>query len=74
MCHGKNNFVRGNSHINGIESFRVNTGTRLVKFKGIDKKMFNLYLKECEHRFNQRGEGMYQFFLKLFRVKYLKLS
>ncbi len=31
--------VRGNSHINGIESFWGYAKTRLVKFKGMDKKM-----------------------------------
>ena len=55
MNHGKNEFVRGNSHINGIESFWGYAKTRLVKFKGMDKKMFNLNLKECEFRFNHRG-------------------
>ena len=50
--HGKNEFVRGNSHINGIESFWGYAKTKLVKFKGMDKKMFNLHLKECEWRFN----------------------
>jgi len=57
--YGKNEFVRGNSHINGIES--------LVKFHGIDKKTFNLHLKECEFRFNNRGENLYKLLLKIFR-------
>jgi transposase len=72
--HGKNEFVRGNSHINGIESFWGYAKTRLVKFKGMDKNMFNLHLKECEFRFNQRGKDMYQILLKLFRDEPLKLS
>jgi len=72
--HGKNEFVRGSSHINGIESFWGYAKTRLVKFKGMDKKMFNLHLKECEFRFNNRGEDMYQILLKIFRNKPLKLS
>ncbi len=72
--HGKNEFVRGNSHINGIESFWGYAKTRLVKFKGMDKKMFNLHLKECEFRFNNRGEDMYQNLLKIFRDEPLKLS
>ena len=72
--HGKNEFVRGNSHINGIESFWGYVKTRLVKFKGMDKKMCNLHLKECEFRFNHRGEDMYQILLKLFRNEPLKLS
>jgi transposase-like protein len=36
--HGKNEFVRGKSHINGIESFWSYAKIRLVKFRGIDKK------------------------------------
>jgi len=36
--------------------------------------MFNLHLKECEFRFNQRGENMYQDLLKLFRDEHLKSS
>jgi transposase-like protein len=48
----KNEFARGHSYINGIESFWGYARTRLVKFKGMDKKMFNLHLKKCEFRFN----------------------
>ena len=71
--HCKNEFVRGNSHINGIESFWGYAKTRLVKFKGMDKKMFNLHLKECEFRFNNRGKDMYQILLGIFRKESLKL-
>jgi len=72
--HGKSEFAQGNAHINGIESFWGYEKNRLVKFKGMDKSMFNLHLKECEFRFNQRGEDMYQILLKLFRNDPLKLS
>ena len=34
----KNEFARGNYHINGIESFLGYAKIRLVKFKGMDKK------------------------------------
>jgi len=61
--HGKNEFVRGKSHINGIESFWSYAKIRLVKFRGIDKKNFNLHLKECEFRFNNRGEDLYKILL-----------
>jgi len=44
--HGANEFVRGNSHINGIESFWSYAKIRLVKFHGMDKRTFNLHLKE----------------------------
>jgi transposase len=43
--HSKNEFARGNSHINGIESFWGYAKTRLVKFKGMNKNMFELHLK-----------------------------
>ena len=72
--HGKNEFVRGKSHINGIESFWSYAKIRLVKFRGIDKKNFNLHLKECEFRFNHRGEDLYKLLLKIFRKEPLKLS
>jgi len=72
--HGKNEFVRGKSHINGIESFWSYAKIRLVKFRGIDKKNFNLHLKECEFRFNHRGEDLYKILLEIFRKEPLKLS
>ncbi|MDR0579702.1 MAG: IS1595 family transposase, partial [Campylobacteraceae bacterium] len=39
----------------------------LVKFRGLDKKSFNLHLKECKFRFNHRGEDLYKILLKNFR-------
>ena len=69
--HGKNEFARGN---NGIESFWGYAKTRLVKFKGMDKKMFNLHLKECEFRFNNRKQNIYKILLEIFRKESLKLS
>jgi transposase len=65
--HGKNEFVRGNSHINGIESFWSYAKIRLVKFHGMDKRTFNLHLKEGEFRFNNRGQDLYKLLLKIFR-------
>ena len=65
--HSKNEFARGNAHINGIESFWGYAKTRLVKFKGMNKNMFNLHLKECEFRFNNRKENLYQILLQNFR-------
>ena len=72
--HGKNEFVRGRSHINGIESFWSYAKIRLFKFRGIDKKNFNLHLKECEFRFNNRGKDLYKVLLEIFRNNPLKLS
>jgi hypothetical protein len=39
--HGKNEFARGNAHINDIESFWGYAKIRLVKFKGMNKKIAN---------------------------------
>ena len=62
--HGKNEFARGNSHINGIESFWGYAKTRLVKFKGMNKNMFKYHLKECEFRFNNREQDLYKILLQ----------
>jgi transposase-like protein len=50
--HWRNEFVRGNQHVNWIESFWSFSKRKLSKFNGIKKDKFNLYLKECEFRFN----------------------
>lgn len=65
--HGKNEFVRGKSHINGIESFWGFAKTRLSKFRGMSKKNFYLHLKECEFRFNYRKENLYAKMLKIIK-------
>jgi transposase-like protein len=65
--HGQDEFVRGNSHINGIEGFWGLAKTRLVKFKGMSRSTFYLHLKECEFRFNHRDEDLYQLLLKITR-------
>ena len=70
---GENEFARGNAHINGIESFWGYAKIRLVKFKGMDKKMFNLHLKECEFRFNNRKQNIYKILLVIFIKESLKL-
>ena len=46
-------FVEGkNNHINGIENFWNQAKRILRKYNGIPKDRFNLFLKECEFRFN----------------------
>ncbi|WP_111861442.1 IS1595 family transposase [Acinetobacter sp. CFCC 10889] len=65
--HGKNEFACGDRHINGIESFWGYAKKRLIKFNGIDKKMFYLHLKETEYRFNHRHSNLYLDLLKLLR-------
>lgn len=64
--HGEGEFAKGTNHINGIESFWGFAKTRLVKFRGLAKATFNLHLKECEFRFNQRRD-MYKVLLKILR-------
>lgn len=65
--HGKNEFARGNCHINGIESFWSYAKRRLAKFNGVPRHTFHLHLKECEFRFNHRKENLYDRILTLLR-------
>ncbi|MDG6449166.1 IS1595 family transposase [Glaesserella parasuis] len=45
-------FAEKQNHINGIENFGNQAKRHLRKFNGIPKAHFELYLKECEWRFN----------------------
>ena len=45
-------FAERQNHINGIENFWNQAKRHLHKFNGIPKEHFELYLKECEWRFN----------------------
>ena len=45
-------FAEEKTHINGIENFWNQAKRHLRKFNGIPQKNFNLFLKECEFRFN----------------------
>ena len=68
VCHNQNEFARGKkhnvtshivtSHINGIKCFWSFTKRRLAKFNWLSSKTFILHLKECEFRFNHRGEDL----------------
>ena len=55
VYHSKDEFARGKSHVNGIESFWSFAKRRLAKFNGLTDKKFFLHLKECEFRFNHRN-------------------
>ncbi|MFN8367248.1 MAG: IS1595 family transposase [Candidatus Kapaibacterium sp.] len=66
--HEKNEFAKGSSHINGIEGFWGFAKTRLSKFRGLSKSTFYLHLKECEFRFNNRKNNIYQILLKLSKL------
>lgn len=70
--HGCDEFVRGRTHINGIEGFWGLAKSRLTRFRGMNKHTFYLHLnylhlKECEFRFNHRREDLYPIILKIFR-------
>ena len=45
-------FAENHNHINGIENFWNQAKRHLRKFSDIPKEYFDLYLKECEWRFN----------------------
>ena len=66
--HGQNEFVRGNSHVNGIESFWSYAKHRLQQFHGVAPERFYWHLKECEYRFNLRKNNVYAELLKLLRI------
>lgn len=52
--HDDNEFVNGDAHVNGIESYWSWTKRRATKFNGIKKTEFGLFLLESEWRFNHR--------------------
>ncbi|MDD2450579.1 MAG: IS1595 family transposase [Sulfurovum sp.] len=62
------------NRIDRLESFWSYAKYRLAKFRGIEKEKFNLHLKECEYRFNHRGEDLYKLLLKIFRKNPINLS
>ena len=63
--HGRDQFVRGPHHVNGIESFWSYAKRRLQKFNGVPARTFYLHLKECEYRFNNRNNNLARVLLKL---------
>ena len=65
--HSKDEFAKGRNHINGIEGFWGHAKTRLVRFRGMAPSTFNLHLKECEFRFNHRGQDLSRLILKILR-------
>ena len=65
--HSKDEFAKGRNHINGIEGFWGYAKTRLFRFRGMAPSTFNLHLKECEFRFNHRGQDLGHLILKILR-------
>ena len=58
VFHSKNEFVRGKSHINGIEAFWSFAKRRLAQFNGIREDKFILHLAECQFRYNNRNRNL----------------
>ena len=67
VFHSCNEFVRGKSHVNGIENFWSFAKRRLAKFNGCASDKFVLHLKECEFRYNHRDEDLLPIVKKLFK-------
>lgn len=72
--HSSNEFAKGNTHINGIENFWGLCKVRLSRYRGIHKHKFYFHLKECEFRYNNRGQNLYLLLCKIIRETPLKLS
>jgi len=67
VYHSKDEFVRGKSHINGIESFWSFVKRRMRKQNGVRKDKFLLHLKESEWRWNHRNDNLYKILLNNLR-------
>ena len=66
VFHSHNEFVRGKSHVNGVEGFWSFAKRRLAKFNGLTDEKFYLHLKECEFRFNNRLNNVNLIVWKIF--------
>jgi len=64
VFHSRDEFARGKCHVNGIESFWSYAKRRLAKFNGIASTKFVLHLKECEFRFNNKGQDLFDILCK----------
>jgi len=69
VYHAQNEFVRGKSHVNGIESFWSFAKRRLAQFNGLSDQTFALHLPECQFRFNSRHQNLYAILLIFFEKK-----
>ena len=67
VYHSRDEFVRGKSHINGIESFWSFVKRRMRKQNGVRKDKFLLHLKESEWRWNHRNDNLYKILLNNLR-------
>lgn len=61
--HGKM-FTSGKVYINGLEGFWSYAKERLIKFHGVSKEYFPLYLKEMEFRYNNRHNILFHLIVR----------
>ena len=62
-------FVRGKSHVKGIQCFWSYAKRRFAKFNGLTDVKFILHLKESECRFNPRNDNFVSFVERMFWEK-----
>lgn len=60
----KRRFSRGKVYINGLEGFWSYAKERIIKFHGVSKEKFPLYLKEMEFRYNNRHKDIFTLLVK----------
>jgi len=58
-------FATGKVSINGLEGFWSYAKQRLMKFHGVSKRYFPLYLKEMEFRYNHREQSLFDLLAQL---------
>src|SRR3989338_10213562 len=66
--HGKQEYVAGDVHINGLEGFWGLSKTNMHTYKGIKKTNWLLYLKEMEFRYNNRKLSFDQMVEKIIKI------
>ena len=65
VSHSQDEYVRDDSHINGIEGFWSYAKAWIYHYRGVPKQYFHLYLKEIEFRFNHRKENLFEIIAQL---------
>ncbi len=60
----KKRFSTGKVYINGLEGFWSYAKERIIKFHGVSKEKFPLYLKEMEFRYNNRKKDIFTLLVK----------
>lgn len=60
VTHSKDEYVRNDVHINGLEGFWSFAKNFLYAYRGVPRVYFPLYLKYIEFRYNHRDENMFE--------------